>query len=148
MARSSVSRTRSSPPTLPPSASTASGMTLAENGNADIVEGGGDRGMRLVDGDADRGDLVEGRQDRIGNGAGCGLDQTVALGAKRLGGDVHDLVVADRVGELVGARGLLEIDIEDEIEPEALADLGLMLHHAVIGVQRQPVNEHPVSYTH
>ena len=94
--------------------------------------------MRLVDGDADGGDLLETVEHGIGDRAGGGLHQAIALGAERLAGDIDHLVVADGVGELVGAGGLRQIEIEHEIELEGLADLGLVLHHAVIGVQRQP----------
>ena len=45
-------------PTLPPSAISASAMALAEDRDADVVEGGGDRRVRLVDGDADGRDLI------------------------------------------------------------------------------------------
>ena len=48
--------------------------------------------------------------------------------------------------ELVGARGFGEIDVEHEIEPERLPDLGLVRHHAVIGVQHQPVDENRVAH--
>src|SRR5262249_25178868 len=60
--------------------------------------------------------------------------------------ELDDLVVADRVGELVGARSGREIDVEDEIELEGLPDLGLMLHHAVIGVQREARNKDGVGH--
>jgi hypothetical protein len=36
--------------------------------------------------------------------------------------------------------------IEHEIELEGLADLGFVLHHAVIGVQRQPTHKHLVGH--
>ena len=78
----------------------------AEDRNADIVEGGGDRGVRLVDGDADGGDLLETVEHGLGDGAGGGLHQAIALGAERLARDIDHLIVADGVGELVGARGL------------------------------------------
>ena len=72
----------SSPPTLPPSAISASAMTLAEDRDADVVEGGGDRGVRLVDGDADGGDLLETVEHRFGDGAGGGLHQPITLGRR------------------------------------------------------------------
>ena len=39
-----------------------------------------------------------------------------------------------------------QIEVEHEIELEGLADLGLVLHHAMIGVQRQPAHEHLVGH--
>src|SRR5207249_1747191 len=56
------------------------------------------------------------------------------------------LVVADRMRKLVGARGRGQIDGEHEIELEGLADLGLVLHHAVIGVQRKTRDEDHVAH--
>src|SRR5215210_7892412 len=88
IARLSVSRTRSSPPTLPPRASTASAIFLivpfADDRDADVLEGGGDRGVRLVDGDADGCDLLETAEHRLGDGAGRGLDQAITFGPERL----------------------------------------------------------------
>src|SRR5207249_8897879 len=77
---------------------------------------------------------------------GCRLDQPIALGAKGLAGHLDDLIIADRVGELVGTAGCHEVDIEDEIELEGLSNLGLVLHHAVIGMQRKPGDEHGVGH--
>src|SRR6187455_2071131 len=122
MARSSVARTRFSSPTLPPSAISASAMfsiaAAAEDRNPDIVEGGGDRGVWLVDGDADGGDLLETGEHGLGDGAGGGLHQAIALCPERLARNIDHLIVADSVGELVGARGLRQIDVEHEIEVE------------------------------
>ena len=78
--------------------------------------------------------------------AGRGLHQPVAPGAERLARDVDHLVVADRVGELVGARGFRQVDVEHKIELEGLADLGLVRHDAVIGVQREPADENLVAH--
>ena len=88
-------------------------------------------------GDANAGDLGTALKHRFGNGAGRGFDQPVAAGAKRLAHRLHHHVVGDGVLELVGARGRGKIDIKDKIEPERLPDFGFVLHHAVIGVQRQ-----------
>src|SRR5215213_2401286 len=107
MARSSVARTRFSSPTLPPSAISASAISLiaaaAQDRNPDVVEGGGDRGVRLVDGDADGGDLRETGEHGLGNGAGGGLHQAITPGPERLARNIDHLIVADGVGELVGA---------------------------------------------
>jgi len=37
-------------------------------------------------------------------------------------------------------------DVEHQVELEGLADLGLMLHHAVVGVQRQSIDEHLIGH--
>src|SRR4030081_475741 len=93
-ARSSVARAS---PTLPPSAISASDMfprmtfsenqfplfgscaARAQNGHADIVENRGDRRMPRGHGDPHGGDARERRQDLVGDRAGGGLDQAVAL---------------------------------------------------------------------
>src|SRR4051812_44702221 len=102
MARSSVSLTS---PTLPPSAISASAialsfalsLALAPDRDADIVEGRGDRGVRLVDRDADRRHLAETFEHRIGHRAGRGLDQPVTLGAEGFARHHHHLIVAHGV---------------------------------------------------
>src|SRR4051812_29001000 len=121
-------------------------MTLAEDRDADVVEGRGDRRMRLVHGNPDSCDLAELVQHGLGNGSGRGLDQPIALSAERLARHQDHLIVADRVGKLVGARRLSEVDVERQIEREGLADLRLVLHHAVIGMQRQPSDEHLIAH--
>ena len=97
--------------------------------------------VRLVHGDADAADRRKALQHRVGDRAGGGLDQPVAPRAKRLARDFDQLLVGHRVLELVAARGLGEIDVEQEIEPESLADLGLVRHDAVIGVQHKPLTK-------
>src|ERR1044072_1423612 len=120
MVRSSAARTRFSSPTLPASAISAAAISLiaaaAQDRNPDVVEGGGDRGVRLVDGDADGGDLRETGEHGLGNGAGGGLHQTVAFGNEGFARDIDDLIVAYGVGELVGTRSLRQIDVEHQIE--------------------------------
>ena len=76
-------------------------------------------------------------EHRVGDGAGGGLDQPVAARAERLARRLHHQVVGDGVLELVAARRFGQIDVEHQIELEGLADLGLVLHHAVIGVEHQ-----------
>ena len=91
-------------------------------------------------------DLGEAVEDGVGDRAGGGFDQAVAPAAERPARHVDDLVVADGMRELVRARGLREVDIEREVELERLADLGLVLHHAVVGVQREPGDEDGVGH--
>src|SRR5215472_8021346 len=141
MARSSVSRTS---PILPPSATSASAMVLAVayDGDPDAGKSRRDRGMRLVHGDPHPQNLREPLEDGFGDRAGRGLDQPTPTGAERLARDLNDLVIAHGVRELVGARSRGEIDVE----LEGLPDLGLVLHHAVISVQRQPGDEDGIGH--
>src|SRR5580704_1565626 len=151
IAWSKVARTS---PTLPPSAMNASAKASAPaallpralDDDADVVEGGGDRGVRLVHGNANAADLGVALQHGLGDGAGGGFDQPIAARAECLRRRLHHLVVGDGVLEHVAARGFGEIDIEHQIEREGLPDLGLVLHHAVIGVQRQPVDEDRIAH--
>src|SRR5262245_48431952 len=133
-ARSKVVRTS---PTLPPSASSASTMALAQDRYADIVEDGGDRRMRLVDGDPHRRHLGEPCEQCLGGNGGGGLDQPEALTGKRAGRGIDDRRVGHGVGELVARAGAGKIDGELEIDDEALSDLFLMRHHAVMGMDEE-----------
>src|SRR5262249_61358684 len=72
--------------------------------------------------------------------------QPITTGAKRLARHLDDLVVAHRMRELVGARSRGEVDVEHEVEVEGLSDLGLVLHHAVISVQRKPGDEDGIGH--
>src|SRR5579862_269368 len=120
--------------------------TRALDDDADIGEGRGDRRVRLVHGDADAADLWELVEHRVGDRAGGGFDQAIAAGAECLTRRLHRRVVGHRVLELVGARGLGEVDVERQIEPEGLADLGLVLHHAVVGVEGETADEYRVAH--
>src|SRR5215467_2143166 len=140
-------------PILPPSATSASAMVLsamvlavAYDGNPDAGKGRRDRRMRLVHGDPHPQDLREPVEDGFGHRAGRGLDQSIATGAKSPARDVDDLVVAHGMRELVGARRRGQIDVEHEVELEGLPDLGLVLHHAVIGMQRKPGDEDGIGH--
>src|SRR5262245_25308760 len=145
IARSSVSRTS---PILPPSATSASAMVLAVayDGDPDAGKGRCDRRMRLVHADPHPQDLREPVEDGFSDRAGRGLDQSIATRAKRPARDLDDLVVAHGVRELVGTRSRGQIDVEHEIELEGLPDLGLVLHHAVIGVQCKPGDEDGIGH--
>src|SRR5580693_507278 len=121
-------------------------LARALDDDADVVEGRGDRGVRLVHGDADVAHLGVMLQHRLGDRAGCRLDQPIAPRAERFRRRLHHLVVGNGVLEHVAARGLGQIDVEHQIELESLPDLGLVLHHAVIGVQRQPADEDRIAH--
>src|SRR5262249_53116048 len=66
--------------------------------------------------------------------------------AERCARDLDHLIVAHGVRELVGARRRGEGDVEHEIKPERLPEIGFVLHHAVIGVQRKPGDEHGIGH--
>src|SRR5262249_32464149 len=109
-------------------------------------EGRRDRRMRLVHCHAHGRHPGEAFEDRIGHRAGGGLHQPVAALAERAAGEIDHLVIADRVHELVRLRCGGKVDLEYEVELEGLSDLRLMLHHAVIGMQRQPADEDGVAH--
>src|SRR5215510_9582988 len=127
-ARSRVARAS---PTLPPSASTASVMARAKDLDAHVAERRRDRSVRLVHRHAHAADARELPEQSVGDRAGGGFDQPVGPGAERL-------------GRLVGVARLGKVDVGREIERERLAHLGLVRHHAVIGVQRQSGHEDAV----
>src|SRR3984957_16923768 len=114
IARSKVARTS---PILPPSAMNASAKVSAPaalrsralDDDTDVVEGGGDRGMRLVHGDANAAHLGIVLKHRLGDGAGGSLDQPIAARAERFRRRLHHLVIGDGVLELVAARGFGQI---------------------------------------
>src|SRR3954466_11042945 len=72
--------------------------------------------------------------------------QPIGAGAEGLAGDLHDLVIAHGVREFVGARRFHQVGVEDEVETEGLSDPALVLHHAVIGMEGQPGDEHGVGH--
>src|SRR6516165_9989642 len=121
-------------------------LAVADDGDPDAGKSRRDRGMRLVHGDPHPQDLREPLEDGFGDRAGRGLDQPTPTGAERLARDLDHLVIAHGVRELVGARSRGEVDVEHDVELEGLPDLGLVLHHAVIGVQRQPGDEHGIGH--
>src|SRR5580704_7393957 len=94
IAETKVARTS---PTLPPSAMNASAkasapaalLARALDDDADIVEGSGDRRVRLVHGDANAAHLGVARQHRLGDGAGGRLDQSIAARAERFRRRLH-----------------------------------------------------------
>src|SRR5579884_485530 len=141
-------------PRLPPSPIKASavrvsdilGRTRACDSNPDVIEGRGDRRMRLVHGDAHAAYFRTACQHRLGYRAGGRLDQPIASAAKRLADRFHDKVVGNSVLELVAARRVGKVDAEHEIKLKGLADLALVLHHAVKGVQREAVDKDRVAH--
>src|SRR3569623_746958 len=141
IALSKVARTS---PTLPPSAIRAlaiSGMPRARQHDADVVEDRRDRRVRLVHGDLDGADARKMRQDGVGDYVDRALQQLVVGCLECRRRRRHDLGVRHGIGEPVASRRLRQVGIELEIDDEALADLGLMIHHAVAGMDRQARDE-------
>src|SRR5215470_8375889 len=106
MARSRMARLF---PTLPPSASSASAMTAPHERHADIAEGRGNRGVRLVDRDAHRAHARKSSKDGIRDPAGRGLDQTKTLAAEYLTHAIDHFVIRDRVHDLIRTGGRRKI---------------------------------------
>jgi len=73
-------------------------------------------------------------QQRIRHGAGSRFDQPVALRHESTARRLHDGRIGHGVDELVGVRRIPEVDRQFEIENKPLADLGFVLHHAVMGM--------------
>src|SRR5205823_736177 len=59
---------------------------------------------------------------------------------------IHDGRVGYRVGKLVAVRRVGQVGHQFEIEDEALADLRLVLHHAVMGVDDEAADENRVAH--
>src|SRR5579859_473952 len=132
-------------PTLPPSAirtlAILERMPAAGQHHADILEDRGDRRMRLVHGDLDGADARKGSQYRIRHRPG-GTFEELVIGTPesgRRGG--HHIGIGHGIGETIGAGGLRQVRIQFEVDHEALADLGLVLHHAVAGMDHDAGDE-------
>ena len=102
--------------------------------------------MRFMHRDPDTAHLRAAREDGIGDRARGGLHQPVTAPAECLGYDLDHHIVRDGILELIAARGVSEIELELQIDVKGLADLGFVLHHAVIGVQRQALEEDCVAH--
>ena len=102
--------------------------------------------MRLVDRDAHTANLRAARQHGVGDRAGSRFHQAIAAAAKRLGHGLNDEIVGNGVFQLVGSRGVAELELELQINLKGLSNLGLVLHHAVIGVQRQSFEKDRVAH--
>src|SRR4029450_13671053 len=74
------------------------------------------------------------------------LDEPMPTGAERETRDVHDLIVAHRVGELVGTRRRAQVYVKHEIELEGLADRALVLHDAMISMHGKAGDEYGIGH--
>jgi hypothetical protein len=82
----------------------------------------------------------------FGDGAGGAFHQPIAPAAECLNNGFDHEVVGNRILQLVGPRCVAEIEVELQIDLESLSDLGFVLHHAVIGVKRQTLEEDSVAH--
>src|ERR1700716_2097970 len=142
-------------PTLPPSAISTSAMKNiilsgrlpgARQHHTDIVEDRGDRRVRLVDGDLDYIDWRERHQDGTGDGAGRALQELVIGILEGCGRGRDHVGIGHGVGEAIGARGFRQVDGEFEIDHEALADFGLVFHHAMAGMDDDAADEDRIGH--
>src|SRR6516165_11862517 len=102
--------------------------------------------MRLVDRDAYAVHLRAARQYRIGDRAGGGFDEAIAPPAEGFRHRHDHQVVGNGILQLVGARCSTEFEFNSEIDMERLSDLGLMLHHAVVGMKSEPLKKDRVAH--
>src|SRR5581483_8409943 len=121
-------------------------MATARQHHADILENLGNRRMRLVHRDFHGAHPRKRGQDGIRNRTGRALEQSVLgvlLGVRR---GLDHAGIGGRVGPAVAARVFPEVRIEFEINHEALADFGLMLHHAVTGMDDEALDEDGIGH--
>src|SRR6476646_6135932 len=138
-------------PTLPPSAISTSAISgrlpLARQHHTDILKDCGNGRMRLVHGDLDRVDARKRREYRVGNGAGGALQQLVVGVLERRRRGRHHAGVGYGVGQMIGARGFRQIRGKFEIDDKTLPDFGLVLHHAVAGMDDDAGDEDRIAHT-
>src|SRR6516165_8587078 len=137
-------------PTLPPSAMIALAMCrrmpVARQHDADVLENLGNRCMRLVHGDLDRAHLGERRKDSIGDRAGGAFEELVTGVLEGIRRGLDHVGIGNRVGQAVAVRGFREVGKQIDIDHEALAHFGLMLHHAVTGMDDDALDEDRIGH--
>src|SRR5262245_54979917 len=131
---SSVVRTS---PTLPPSPSNASAMTAPCQNDAGVTENGGDGSVRFAHSGAHVIDLRKARENGVRHCAAGGFDQAIVTGREHFGRGIDNGAVGNGVSEPVGSRACGEIKRQFKVDDETLADLGLMLHYAVMRMDKQ-----------
>ena len=102
--------------------------------------------MRLVHRDAYVAYLRAAHEHGFGDGAGGAFHQPIAPAAERLDDCFDHEVVRNRILQLVSPRCVAEIDVELQVDLKGLSDLGFVLHHAVIRVKRQTLEEDSVTH--
>src|SRR5699024_11411386 len=90
-----------------------------------------DRGLRLVHGDL-RGVCPTEGDDAVGDGGGERFDEVDALLFHRGDGDVRQVHVGDRVGEVIRGRGGGEVRPDDDVHFEVLAFILLEIVDPVV----------------
>src|SRR5215510_2724168 len=118
----------------------------ARQHHADILKDRGDRRMRLVHRDLDGPDARKGRKDRVGHGARRALQELVIGVLERRDRGCHHIGIRHGVGEVIAERGFRQIGIQLEIDDKALSDLGLVIHHAMAGVDDEALDEDGVGH--
>src|SRR5947207_12813850 len=131
-------------PTFPPSASSASAMATPHQRHANVIEGSGDGSVWFVNSDSHRSDTRKSRENRVSDPAGGGLDQAIALRAKRFARAIDHLVVGNCIHNLVRTSGSGKIDFKIKVKSEGLPDLGLVRHYAVVGMMGETANKSSV----
>src|SRR4051794_37399524 len=102
--------------------------------------------MRLVDRDPHRGDAGKARKHLIGDRAGSGLDQAVAPAREGAGDGLDDARIGHRVDDFVADRRLGKVGRHLEIDDEALADLLLVRHDPVMGMNEKSGDEDRIAH--
>src|SRR6478735_1338965 len=135
-------------PRLPPKARAASVLTPEIQLDSDRAERRRDRRAGLAQRDLDPAHRREALEDGKGHGARRRLEQIVAPRRERLDGDGDDVAVVDGVGELVADRGGADVDGQQDVEHEALAQALLLREEAVIGVDIELLDQDGASFAH
>src|SRR5487761_2431060 len=85
-------------------------------------------------------------EDLLGNGLGEGFDQRETLLLYQRAHLIYDLGVVDRVGELIGARGLGKVALHRELELKGLWAHLLKSQRAVHAKDAQAAQLDPVAH--
>src|SRR5580693_2389077 len=102
--------------------------------------------MWFVDRHPHRGGVREGGEQRLSNTRGRSFYQPIARFGEGTGRGLDDRAVGGGVGELVAVAGRGEVDCKFEVDHETLADLLFVGHHAVMGVDQEPLDEDGVAH--
>ena len=102
--------------------------------------------MRLVHGDLDGTDARKGRDDGVGHRAGRALQQLIVGVLECRDCRRHHIGVGHGVGQVIGVRGFRQVDGEFEIDDKTLPDFGLVLHHAVAGMDDDAGDEDRIAH--
>src|SRR5476651_1752366 len=124
-------------PTLPPSAMKTSAIALSFYHRGDVVDRRGNGRRRLLDPHAHALYAREMREQGVGDVRGGRLDQIKSLAAKGGVGDRDHLAIVDCRVQPVAFHRIRCVDLEVEIEREALAEPRLLVGDAVFREQHE-----------